>query len=487
MRVLHRLACFTFAAALFGGAALTPPHLAQAQDDAPGLFLSPSPRIQDATFLDGWMRLLFDRVANEALSAPSSSRTYAYAGITVYESMVSFAQENRSLSGQLNEMTQMPYPSEDAVYDATTSVDAALHLVLNGLMINYGTDNSDAFNAFFEERLVTRRAEIEAEFEQDAADADSATYSAMYANGQLSLDDIDAIISRSLTYGEELGKALLEWFNSDGFNEMRAYEAAHPYNPDIVTGRDYATTTEGAQPAEPYWGEYIRPMLRNVENSCYVANPVEYSEEVNSTFYQQALEVMDVGDSLTQAQRDTAAWWVDTPGLTGAPAGHWVRIEGQLIDQLDLNLLSAGEMYGMVGISIGDAFTTTWYMKYADPLVRPVTYIQQHINRRWTPFIETPPFPEYPSGHSVVSAAAADMLTFLFGPRAFTDDTHQDSGQTTRHYTTFHAAAEEAAMSRLYGGIHYRTAIETGMEIGDCVSEYALDNIVMRPLSQGGQ
>lgn len=469
------------AAALLLGQSVTSVQIAQA--GASGInYASPNSSELPAEFVAEWMTQLYNRVQEERLSAPAASRMYAYAGIAAYEGMVPWAGENRSLSGQLNELGQLPFPNLDETHDPILVTDSTLHYVFNGLMREHGADNAEVFDAFFDERVAERTAEIEAEI----VDADERTPFGNLAIDRVNLDDAQTIADRSIRYGNTLGEALVDWIKDDGYADMREYALDHPYEPDIVPGRSWVATAEGQQPAEPYWGQYIRLFNGYVSDACYEPIPVEYNEEVGSDFYQQALEVMNVGDSLTQEQRDIASWWVDTPGITGAPAGHWVMIENQLVDQFDLTLLQAGEMYGMVGMVLGDAFTTAWTMKFNDPLVRPITYIHDHINNRWTSFIETPPFPEFPSGHSVVSAAAADMLTFLFGPRHFEDATHRDRGLGVRTYVTFEQAAYEAAISRLYGGIHYRSAIETGMEIGDCVSEYALNNIVMRPVSQGG-
>jgi membrane-associated phospholipid phosphatase len=142
-------------------------------------------------------------------------------------------------------------------------------------------------------------------------------------------------------------------------------------------------------------------------------------------------------------------------------------------------------MYAMVGMVLGDSFIVTWDLKYEINLLRPETYINAHISRRWRPFINTPPFPEYPSGHSVVSGAAGDMLTALFGTVHFVDTLHAQDGETPREFFSFEQAANEAAISRLYGGIHYRSAIENGLRMGECIASTALNNVVMRPLSQG--
>jgi hypothetical protein len=100
-----------------------------------------------------------------------------------------------------------------------------------------------------------------------------------------------------------------------------------------------------------------------------------------------------------------------------------------------------------------------------------VTYIRSVIDPGWTPLLVTPPFPEYTSGHSVQTAASAQVLTGLFGKLAFTDHTHDARGLSPRSFSSFIEAAEEAAMSRLYGGIHFRAAIERGLEQGASIGE----------------
>lgn len=160
-------------------------------------------------------------------------------------------------------------------------------------------------------------------------------------------------------------------------------------------------------------------------------------------------------------------------------------IVSQVVDQLDLSLEMASMSYGLVGISLGDAFISAWYVKYQDNLLRPVTYIQRYIDPEWESFIESPGFPEYPSGHSVASAAAATVLTEMFGTTAFVDNSVRKHGLEPRAYTSFMAAASEAAISRLYGGIHYRQAIELGMTHGECVGNNVINYVLLRSVPQG--
>jgi hypothetical protein len=202
-----------------------------------------------------------------------------------------------------------------------------------------------------------------------------------------------------------------------------------------------------------------------------------YSTDKDSTFYAQALEVKNTGDHLTPPQKDIVNFWVDTPGITGTPGGHWMLIAAQLVDQLDLKLDKASEAFAMVGIAVGDAFISGWNTKYIVMLIRPVSYIQRYIDPNWQPYVQTPPFPEFISGHSIVSESAARTLTYLFGTQAFTDDSERFRNLQRRSFTSFEQAANEAAISRLYGGIHYRTGIEKGLEQGRCVADFIHDRI----------
>ena len=108
--------------------------------------------------------------------------------------------------------------------------------------------------------------------------------------------------------------------------------------------------------------------------------------------------------------------------------------------------------------------------------MRPVTYIRRVIDPKWEPLLITPPFPEYPSGHSVQSGAAAGVLEALFGPGfAFDDATHEDDGLGVRSFIGFAEAAEEAAISRLYGGIHFPSANKNGLLQGRCVAAHVME------------
>lgn len=407
----------------------------------------------DPQYVVEWMELLYRLVQSEGVNAPAASRVYGYAGVTLYESLVNGIPGNNSLAGQIWHMPDMPLPTEGVVYDWIVVHATAFSTVIEALL---GEPSQEALSAIDDLRQA-QYDEREDEF------------------GKPILDD-------SIAYGEEIAAALLGWIAEDGYAEAHGAEYTLPTGEGI-----WELTTEGTRPAEPYWGD-LRPLsLENVYD-CHQYPTMYYSTDPESAFYAQAVEVMQVERHLSDEQAAIARYWVDTPGITGTPAGHWVSIANQLVEQRQMTLDEAAMLYAMLGPALMDSFISAWQLKYQTMVVRPVTYIRDNIRRSWSPYIESPPFPEYPSGHSVVSAAAAEVLTEMYGTVAFHDATHVIYGHEPleRSFTSFEAAASEAAISRLYGGIHFRHAIENGMRQGQCIGQNVMRYIQLRPLSQGG-
>ena len=207
--------------------------------------------------------------------------------------------------------------------------------------------------------------------------------------------------------------------------------------------------------------------------SCDIPPPPAYSEDKNSEFYKQALEVFETKKTLTPEQKQIAAFWADDAMLSSTPPGHWVSIAWSILIRDDLGLEKSVETMALLGVSVGDAFIGCWKSKYEFNLLRPVTFIRRTMDPKWESTLNTPPFPEYPSGHSTQSGAAATVLTHIFGENfAFEDASHEDDGLPARKFNSFWDAANEAGISRLYGGIHYRASIEQGLEQGKCIGAY---------------
>jgi membrane-associated phospholipid phosphatase len=198
--------------------------------------------------------------------------------------------------------------------------------------------------------------------------------------------------------------------------------------------------------------------------------PPAYSEDPSSAFYREALEVYQTATNLTPEQKLIARFWSDDPMLSPTPPGHWISIALDILDRKDAGLDESADVLARLGIALSDAFIVCWHSKFEFDLLRPVTYIRRLIDPRWEPLLITPPFPEYPSGHSTQSGAAAAVLSSMFGENfSFEDATHKREGMAPRSFRGFWEAANEAGISRLYGGIHFRSAIDRGLDQGRCV------------------
>jgi hypothetical protein len=213
----------------------------------------------------------------------------------------------------------------------------------------------------------------------------------------------------------------------------------------------------------------------------------------NSEFYKEVMEVYETVNELNEERTEIAKFWDCNPYVSThkghamfaikkiTPGGHWIGITSIVTREVNADFMKTVETYAVVSISLADAFISCWDEKYRSNLIRPETVINQHIDEDWLPLLQTPPFPEYTSGHSVISSAAAIALTDLLGENfSFTDSTEVEYGLPVRKYESFLAASQEAAISRLYGGIHYMPAIENGVEQGKRVGNYVIANLTTR-------
>jgi hypothetical protein len=244
-----------------------------------------------------------------------------------------------------------------------------------------------------------------------------------------------------------------------------------------------ATNTPGINPTvalEPGWGN-LRHFALTRNDQCPAPPPLEFSTQPGSPFYQAAQEIYGIGNSLTDEQKKVAYFWADNTGESGTPAGHWMSVLGGVAAQWHLTPERAVEAYALTAIAVADAFIGCWWTKFSTDLLRPVTYIQRFIDPKWQTLLNTPPFPTYTSGHSTQSAAAAEVLTGLFGDnRPYDDATHLTLGHPVKRLASFRAAAEEAGRSRWYGGIHYRFDHEGGKAQGACVGRAVLARVKTR-------
>ena len=378
---------------------------------------------------------------------PVAARALGYSGVTLYEAVVGGMPENNSLVGQVNGLTAMPQPDADEAYYWPAVANTALATILRELFPTATPENLAAIDI------------LEAEFA-----------------GQYRGETNQQVYERSIAYGESVAEVIFTWSMGDGGYEGYRRNFPANYAPAIGPGL-WVPTPPGYQVTlQPYWG-YVRPFVLDTDVECLAPPPTEYSEARDSAFYAEAMEVYTAVQELTPEQEAIALFWADDPGTTFTPPGHSISIATIALRQEEASLAMAAETYARVGMAVSDAFIGCWYAKYSYNLVRPITFIQNIIDPAWnTPNITdpviTPPFPEYTSGHSVQSGAAAATLTALFGDDyAFTDDTHLNRGLAPRSFGSFYDFADEAAISRLYGGIHYMPAIMLGVEQGNCIGE----------------
>jgi hypothetical protein len=379
---------------------------------------------------------------------PVASRALGYSSVALYESVVDGMPEYQSLVGQLNGLTSLPQPEAGQAHYWAAVANSALATILRSLYPTATPDNLAAIDAL--EQKYAKQYEAEAGAE---------------------------VFNCSVAYGQALAAAIFEWSKTDGGHEGYSKNFPERFTPPGGLGLWVPTAPNyQAIPLQPYWGQN-RPFVIQSGEECTPAAPTEYSEAPSSQFYAEGMEVYQTVKHLTPEQKEIALFWADDPGKTSTPPGHSVSIATQVLREKNATLALAAETYARVGLAVADAFIDCWNTKYIYNLIRPISYIQTVIDPTWnnpdiTDPVTTPPFPEYPSGHSVQSGAAATVLTALFGDNyRFTDNTHVERGLPARTFNSFFEAADEAAISRLYGGIHYRPAIESGLEQGQCIGE----------------
>jgi len=394
-----------------------------------------------------WMNLIRTLVKSEGKNPPQASRIYAYTGVTLYESLLPAMPNNKSFSKQLNGFQNVPVWDNSRPFDGVMAANEALANVCKNLFVTLKPENQQKIDSLYNYISESRTAQI-------GKDA----------------------VAPSNDFGKKISDFILQWASLDNFTETRSMSFTVPSragHPEF-----WEPTTAGAAPLEPYWGR-LRTFALVSASACYVPTKIPFDTASTSTFYKEANFVYTTGVSLTQEQKDIAKWWADGATTTATPPGHWVGIENQMATRLRMNLQEAAEMYALVGIAMADAFISCWDCKYKINLLRPITYIHENIDANWMPLLTTPNFPEYTSGHSSSSGAASEMLTQIIGNQGFIDSTNTNLGFQPRYFSSFEEAAEEAAMSRVYGGIHYREAGTNGLAMGRCISQTIQNSIVL--------
>jgi hypothetical protein len=413
-------------------------------------------KAENPEFLHRSVKQVTDVIVHDIFSPPVASRIYCYMSVAGYEAAIPQNANYVSLAGQLNGFQAPPKPEEGKEYCyALASVQAMLKI---GRTLVFSEDKMEAFYN-----------EIMQEFKDTGMPED--------------------IFERSVAYGNQVADHVIDWSKKDNYKQSRSFSKYTIQNDE---GSWKPTPPAYMDAVEPHWNK-IRTFVMDSAQQFKPAKPTEFSKDKKSQFYKEALEVHDVGVNLSEEQRAIASFWDCNPFVMNvkghvmfatkkiSPGGHWMNITHVACRKVKADFVQSSEAYVRVAISLVDGFISCWDEKFRSKVIRPETYINQYIDEAWTPLLQTPPFPEYTSGHSVISSSAAVALTSLFGENfAFTDSTEIEFGMTARSFTSFIQASEEAGISRMYGGIHYRPAVENGVKEGRALGSYIVEKIKTR-------
>jgi PAP2 superfamily len=365
-----------------------------------------------------------------------SNRSYAYVGLTLYESIAQGIPGYRSIASQLNGSLVVPKPESGKKYFWPASANAALAFISKNIFANTTAS------------LVSAIDSLESDFHNKF-------------QTQATVEEIQ----RSAEYGKQVAAAIFEWSKTDGGHEAYNKITSDSYIPPIGPGLWVPTPPAFSKPFHPTWGTN-RTFIPGLTASTQPDPPPSYSEAQGSGFFIAMSEIYTISQSLSREDSVIAKFWADLPANYNVPA-HAANIVSQLVLLKKLSLPEAALLYCKHGIAGNEAIISCYKTKYQYNVVRPVTCIRNVLGHgNWNSLIPTPAFPEYTSAHAVVSAAMAVVLEDAFGRQfSFTDHTY-DNLYGARSFSSFEEYAKEAAMSRLYGGIHYRFAADEGLKQG---------------------
>ena len=412
-------------------------------------------KLNDAALFHSAMQNLSDIIVYDIFSPPVASRVYLYPSIAAYELIAKdMPLKYKSLVGQVKGLTKIPEPEKDFEnYNLNLTIIHAFNQIGRALIF------SDVLMDKFEKR---------------------------FKNKLISIGVPKKIKIASEKYAEKVAKHILNWAKDDLYNQTRTYSKYtileeevfwKPTPPDYMDG------------IEPHWNK-IRTLVLDSANQFIPKAPLKFDLTKGTPFQKQLQEVYEIGNKMDPEKIEIAKFWDCNPYVTHhrghamfatkkiTPGGHWIGITAIAGRTANSSFDEAVNAYANVSISLFDSFISCWDEKWRSILVRPETLINQYYDEEWLPLLQTPPFPEYTSGHSVISRAAAKALTKLYGNNfKFIDTTEVSYGLPSREYNSFIEAAEEAAISRLYGGIHYRMVIDEGVSQGEQIGNYISDNL----------
>ena len=406
--------------------------------DGPPFFPRDDAGKYSSDVIDKWMSMQI-RLERDAtgIANVAFERYYAYSGVAAFESIAPGTELGTLL--KWNGLDSLPGIDRSKRYFWPASINASLAAM-----------NRSIFTA----ASATDKAAIDS--------LENALNTSFLSGNNAEL------IQRSSVFGKSIGVAVFNWSETDGY-----HNDSDPYTSPVGPGLWTPTPPAFAKASTPYFGNN-RPMVSESTDDTQPGAPLAYSEDPSSPFFKMVKQVYDASQNLTADQTADALFWRDVPGVT--TAGHWLSILQQVIKQTNTHLDLGAFAYAITGACQNDASISCWKTKYQYTLVRPITYIRNVMGfTTWNSLLTTPAHPEYSSAHAVISSAAADAFTAIFGNIGnFTDHTYDYLGFAPRTFPTFRAIGEDAGNSRLYAGIHYQPSIDAGLIQGRLVASHIL-------------
>lgn len=417
----------------------------------PGIFFSSCNQKKEIRILSaeqiihGQQDQLTQVIIYDVFTPPVASRIYAYTSLAAYEAMRFAKPGESSLAEKMNGFGKMPVPDPGKKYDFVFAASRAFFAVAHKVVFSLDS-------------LKTFENTIDQQFK-------SLLSAEVYQN--------------SIAFGDMVGKAILKRAGADNYFTSRSKPK---YLGSNEPGKWRPTPPDYLDGVEFCWNE-MKPLLLDSAAQFLPAPPPPYSTDSSSAFYNEVMKVYEASQKLSPEQITIAKFWDDNPFVMEhsghlmmgkkkiTPGGHWMGIAAIASQMTHADPVKAAKTYALTATALFDAFISCWDSKYKWNYIRPVTFINEFIDKTWTPLLQTPPFPEYTSGHSTITAAAAAILTKLYGDGfAFRDTSDLRYIGMERHFDSFQKAAEETSISRFYGGIHYMNSVEKGTEVGKSIA-----------------
>jgi hypothetical protein len=409
--------------------------------------------ISDSDILHQNQDQLTQVIIYDVFSPPVASRLYVYSALASYEAIRYKGEGATSISEKLRGFDRMPRPEKEKEYNYTLAASKAFFNVVHNVRV-FSVDSLKSYEESlfkgFKERLS------------------------------------DQVYRRSVDFGDSVALIILARAKKDGYFQSRGkpkYLGSNepgkwrPTPPDYLDGVEWCWNT-------------MKPMVMDSASQFMPARPPRFSTDTSAFFFKSVREVYEINKNLTEEQMTIATYWDDNPLVimhSGhmmfgnkkiTPGGHWMGICAIASKQSGADAVKTARAYALTALALYEGFISCWDEKYRSSYIRPVTVINETFDNTWLPYLQTPPFPEYTSGHSTITASAATVLTSIFGNNfAFQDTSDLRYIGMQRHFNSFSEAAAEASISRVYGGIHYRFSVDTGAEQGKKLGNLIVEKI----------